>query len=400
MKMWEKLFKLPTRRPISPLQSPSAPPLETAPATPERKPREESSKEGREGVADWRDGILHLLDDDDGLELFKEYLEQQRRGHCLTFYHACRGWKLGPPEEKRKVAKMIYKTYIMPTSANALECLDEDVRRAIVAKKSKEPIDVDIFDAAQQQVLDFMGRTSYVKFFESDIYLDYVQSAQITDSCTASKSPSSSTFSEEGCSATGGKLGGKNQTKQTAASTVDSSASQGKEKEEEEVARQRQIEANPKDGAVFPRRGGNPYSSLATREPAKFFTEINKELTALLDKEVSTTSTTNPMRTEGLVSRPTATSKQPEIVHKQHRRSINYDQESTDQSILDEHCSRVFDNSPSPPRQWKKPQAKVPEGLAWGAAWGVNHRQSQPGCGMPSWKGELHMNVYLGSFYS
>ena len=202
MKMWEKLFKPRGPRPISPLQPLSAPPLENAFATLEGKPpppqqeEEEASKEGREGVAHWRESILHLLDDDDGLELFKEYLEQQRLGHCLTFYHTCRGWKMGPPEEMRKVAKMIYKTYIMPSSATALECLDEDVRRAIVAKKSKEPIDIEIFDVAQQKVLDFMRRTSYVKFFESDIYLDYVQSAQSSDSGATSKSPSSS-FSEQ-----------------------------------------------------------------------------------------------------------------------------------------------------------------------------------------------------------
>ena len=152
----------------------------------------------------WDKDILHLLDDLDGVQLFKEYLEQEQLGHYLQFYFFCNGFReltVDSPAKMRKIIKMAYRDYVAgaPTSKQSkhIECLDEDVRNtiAIVARNPGDNPDMNMFDAAQQQVLDFMRRTSYIKFFESEIYIDYMQSLQTRDSSSSKPHSSASSVS-------------------------------------------------------------------------------------------------------------------------------------------------------------------------------------------------------------
>ena len=151
----------------------------------------------------WDEDILHLLDDVDGVGLFKLYLEQEQLGHYLNFYFFCNGFRetVESPAKLRKIVRMAHRDFIAGVATSKpskyIECLDQDVRTAI-ADASRNPgdaIDMRMFDAAQQQVLDFMRRTSYIKFFESDVYIDYIQSLQIRDSSSSKPHSSASSVS-------------------------------------------------------------------------------------------------------------------------------------------------------------------------------------------------------------
>ena len=71
---------------------------------------------------------------------------------------------------------------------------------------------------------------------------------------------------------------------------------------------------------------------------------------------------------------------------KQHRvYAKSHDQECSDQSILDDHCSKVFDNSPSPPKDRRRERTMRSNRS------GVGFDKNQAGYKMPSWQGELYI---------
>ena len=85
-------------------------------------------------------------------------------------------------EEKRKikVIKLIYKKFVRGGSSG-LKCLSPEVRKVIQSKiesGSEQALDSNIFDGAQQEVVEEMERTFYIKFFESEHYLNYIRSVQ------------------------------------------------------------------------------------------------------------------------------------------------------------------------------------------------------------------------------
>ena len=152
----------------------------------------------------WEEDILYLLDDVDGVELFKQYLEEEQLGHYLLFYHFCKGFKdtVESPAKLRKIVRMAHNNFIAGVAtvgkpSKYIECLDQGVRSAIadVVRNPGDEIKMDMFDPAQRQVLDFMRRTSYIKFFESDIYIDYIQSLQTRDSSSSKPHSSASSVS-------------------------------------------------------------------------------------------------------------------------------------------------------------------------------------------------------------
>jgi hypothetical protein len=81
-----------------------------------------------------------------------------------------------------KVARIAYRRFIAPSKtgqAPLIDCLDDTVRSNIAHKiQTVVGIDTNMFDGAQQQVVEHMSKTSFLKFFESDIFIDYVQSVQ------------------------------------------------------------------------------------------------------------------------------------------------------------------------------------------------------------------------------
>ena len=161
-----------------------------------------ASHGGGSGGPCWDGDILHLLDDLEGVELFKRYLEQEQLGHYLLFYHFCQGFKetVESPAKLRKIVRMAHRDFIVGGAtvgkpSKFIECLNQDVRSAIgdVVRNPSDAIDMHMFDAAQQQVLDFMRRTSYIKFFESDVYIQWLQTRD-----SSSSKPHSSASSVSG----------------------------------------------------------------------------------------------------------------------------------------------------------------------------------------------------------
>ncbi|XP_041362836.1 axin-1-like [Gigantopelta aegis] len=132
----------------------------------------------------WAENISHLLNDSEGVDLFKEYLKKEHGGYTeVLFWFACQGLKQTcNPDDVPGIIKAIFKGFIR---SDKIPCLNASTKRKIVDSFSrKEGIDRSIFDSAQAEVEKFMRSVTYPAFLNSDFYVQYVQ--------TYSDSPKSS----------------------------------------------------------------------------------------------------------------------------------------------------------------------------------------------------------------
>ncbi|XP_064623197.1 axin-1-like isoform X2 [Lineus longissimus] len=144
----------------------------------------------------WAENLTFLLEDSDGVKLFKQFLCTENCANTLDFWFACQGFKNNvPPNDVQKIhqlIKLIYRNYIRGETTIAIKA---DTKKAIVDKISKkEQLDQMIFDDAQTEIEDQMKNTLYPSFLKSELYVQYVQNGGESPktSTTASSSGSNS----------------------------------------------------------------------------------------------------------------------------------------------------------------------------------------------------------------
>ena len=139
----------------------------------------------------WAENFDLLLNDRDGVNLFKNFLTQEHTVQPLDFCYACRGIKLVEESNKDKffgLAKTIYKKFI---KGDQLQ-LPQNVKRAIATKLQSKQYDPAMFEAAQSFVEESMRTNLYPLFLNSDIYVQYVQNGGESPKSSHSTSGSSS----------------------------------------------------------------------------------------------------------------------------------------------------------------------------------------------------------------
>lgn len=391
----------------------------------------------------WDEDIVHVLEDLEGANLFKKYLEERQLKHFYDFYFICNGFKnmvkeSAPMAKLLKIVKLTYERYIKKGHAQCLESLNEDVRSAIGGKTGADTIDITIFDAAQQQALDFLRQTTFKSFLESDtylksdIYLDFVDYKQHQNLAEMrrrkrkaapiqnkeeylknwevaqhhdhlARNEHARFFSEVERALTEGN------SLEVIASSVPSEAISGgqhqpshnhdqDEKLQNTVTRQ----SSPPEERKAQEPTKNPTKSSVTKENIEKTAHNHHQHSQTYDKRsVQSIRSDNRRRIHLLKERDGSVAERKvwdfgpkistEIIsnnqkYKQHPSDKSHDQECSDQSILDEHCSQVFGNSPSPPRNWIKEKAKDPASL------GLDGNKAQTTYRM-SWQGEFNIDI-------
>jgi axin 1 len=121
----------------------------------------------------WAESLHTLLDDREGVQLFKLFLQQEGIGTCsVDFWFACQGLKLKQEgsEEYIQVIKIIHKKFI---KSDKLPYVDLNTKRKI-SESIQTSMDVCIFNEAQTQVEEYMKNDTYPLFLKSDLYIQYV----------------------------------------------------------------------------------------------------------------------------------------------------------------------------------------------------------------------------------
>ncbi|XP_063990587.1 axin isoform X2 [Diachasmimorpha longicaudata] len=138
----------------------------------------------------WATNLNSLLQDREGLQLFRKYLEQEGTSHAnpLDFYFACEG--LNQEHDKDKVhqlIKAINRRFLQKTQL----AIPEHIRKEASRRVKEGRADKTVFDAVQHEVERVIKETIYPNFLSSEIYLGYVSACQHADSAGCPSSGSS-----------------------------------------------------------------------------------------------------------------------------------------------------------------------------------------------------------------
>lgn len=145
------------------------------------------SESGTPTYIKWAKDLQCVLQDLDGVNLFKEYLSQEKCEDSLDFWFACEGLKKADPTNVnyiQYIIKLIYKKFIR----SKLVEIKPETREYIANKiDSKVGLDQTIFDDAQRNTEDIIRETTYPNFLKSELYLQHIQLMQQKAQATSQK---------------------------------------------------------------------------------------------------------------------------------------------------------------------------------------------------------------------
>ncbi|KAM9784875.1 axin-1 isoform 1-T3 [Syngnathus typhle] len=145
----------------------------------------------------WAESLHSLLDDQDGIHLFRTFLKQEACADLLDFWFACSGFRKleageGNDEKRLKLAKAIYKKYILDNKGIVSRQIKTATKSFIKDSVMKLHIDPAMFDQAQTEIQTTMEENTYPLFLKSDIYLEHAQVGGESPKPYADQSPLSS----------------------------------------------------------------------------------------------------------------------------------------------------------------------------------------------------------------
>ncbi|XP_028267538.1 axin-1 isoform X2 [Parambassis ranga] len=125
----------------------------------------------------WAESLHSLLDDQDGIHLFRTFLKQEECADMLDFWFACSGFRKleaseGREDKKVKLAKAIYKKYILDNNGIVSRQIKAATKSFIKDCVMKLHIDSAMFDQAQTEIQTMMEENAYPLFLKSSIYLE------------------------------------------------------------------------------------------------------------------------------------------------------------------------------------------------------------------------------------
>ncbi|XP_058823873.1 axin isoform X2 [Topomyia yanbarensis] len=142
----------------------------------------EKSRDSPPNYYRWSEKLSYLLEDVDGAELFKRFVELQGDEHSnqLNFYFACEGLKQQRDNDKMtQLIGAIYKRFLKRAPRGSKLHVSESMRNMIKAGlKNEILLAPDIFDQMQADVAAVIGNTTYPNFLQSDLYIQYIQNMQ------------------------------------------------------------------------------------------------------------------------------------------------------------------------------------------------------------------------------
>lgn len=90
----------------------------------------------------WAESLHSLLDDQEGIQLFRNFLCQEGCADLLDFWFACSGFRKTSQEKRTKLAKAIYRKYIVDGSgivSRQIKAATKSFIRECVGKPQPDP---------------------------------------------------------------------------------------------------------------------------------------------------------------------------------------------------------------------------------------------------------------------
>ncbi|XP_076275789.1 protein axin isoform X1 [Rhynchophorus ferrugineus] len=142
----------------------------------------------------WANSLHDLLQDGDGVKLFRQYLHSEGKQYAdtLDFWFACEGLRMKQGTDKIKnLVKVIYRQFFVKSALPIPEELRKEIGEFFKSSQCVEP-PVTLYDKAQAYIQHLIVTTTYPNFLKSDMYLQCLENTQ-----SSSSSDSSSDFSND-----------------------------------------------------------------------------------------------------------------------------------------------------------------------------------------------------------
>lgn len=126
------------------------------------------------------EGLGLLLEDVEGIRLFRQFVNDQLGSNAMEFCLACRGLKKmfvelqssSNPDKVKNLAKVIFKKFVKSSKLD----LKPDLKLSISEKLKKDEISETIFDEALADVEIALTNVIYPQFLRCEAYIQYIQS--------------------------------------------------------------------------------------------------------------------------------------------------------------------------------------------------------------------------------
>nr|VZI44265.1 unnamed protein product [Spirometra erinaceieuropaei] len=116
----------------------------------------------------WQESFQNLLQDEDGLRVFREFLRGEFSDENIEFWVACQQYKaLKVGNTSKDQAQRIYDTFIAFQSQREVN-LDCETRLQTEARLAEAG--PDLFDACQKRIEALMEKDPYIRFLRSALY--------------------------------------------------------------------------------------------------------------------------------------------------------------------------------------------------------------------------------------
>uniref|UniRef100_A0A8C7K7K3 Axin-1 n=1 Tax=Oncorhynchus kisutch TaxID=8019 RepID=A0A8C7K7K3_ONCKI len=126
----------------------------------------------------WAESLHSLLDDQEGIQLFRGFLRQEGCGDQLDFWFACSGFRKSSQEKRPKLAKAIYRKYIQDSNGIVSRQIKPATKSFIRDCVVRLHLDPAMFQQAQTEIQSTMEENTYPLFLKSDSYLEYTQTGE------------------------------------------------------------------------------------------------------------------------------------------------------------------------------------------------------------------------------
>lgn len=134
----------------------------------------ECSKGSKRSYLNWAITLSNLLEDQDGVELFEKYVEEEapQYNDYLKFYFACEGLKIRTdPKEIQDIIHAIYRMLRKSSISMSVE-LKTTIKNA---KQNGITLSQNIYDPLQKSAEHTIREKIYPNFLRSDMYIQYIQ---------------------------------------------------------------------------------------------------------------------------------------------------------------------------------------------------------------------------------
>lgn len=123
----------------------------------------------------WKESFEKLLSSQNGLCLFRVFLDSEFSEENVAFYLACEDYRATKSSKLAAKAKKIYDQFICSDAPQEVN-LDHETKA--ITKENMENPDLSCFNVAQAKIYTLMEKDCYPRFLKSSTYLELSRKAK------------------------------------------------------------------------------------------------------------------------------------------------------------------------------------------------------------------------------